>query len=201
MASKTSIANLALSHIGIAKPIANLDTEQSQEATACRTFYEVARDRVLRDIKWPFATKIAALALVEEDPNDEWAYSYRYPSDCLDVRKIQSGVRNETNAQRIPYKIASDDQGLLIFCDREDAILEYTFRAENVNLYPPDFMMGFSYRLASYIAPRLTNGDPFKLMNDVMALYKTEISNAAANAQNEEQPDIAPDSEFIQARL
>lgn len=201
MASKTSICNMALSHLGIAKPIANIDSEQSQEAAACRTFYDVSRDRVSRDVAWPFLTKIEALALVEENPNEEWAYAYRYPSDCLDVRKIQSGVRNETNSQRIPYKIASDDQGLLLFTDREDAILEYTVRLDNVNLYPADFMMALSYRLATYIAARLTNGDPFKLMESVMGLYRIEIQNAAANAQNEEQPDVYPDSEYVQARL
>lgn len=192
---------MALSHIGVSKPIGNLDTEQSQEAAACRTFYEISRDSVMRAIQWPFATKIAALALIEEDPNDEWAYSYRYPSDCLDIRKIQSGIRNETSAQRIPYKIASDDQGLLIFSDREDAILEYTVRIENVDLFPPDFMMALSYKIASYIAPRLTAGDPFKLNEAMLAMYKMEVSAASANAQNEQQPDQFPDSEFIQARL
>lgn len=192
---------MALSHIGISKPVANIETEQSQEAAACRTFYDIARDKVLRDINWPFTTKMDSLALVEEDPNDEWVYSYRYPSDCLDIRKIQSGIRNEINTQRIPYRVASDDQGLLIFTDREDAILEYTARIEDVNLFPADFMLALSYKIAAYIAPRLTGGDATQWVEQINALYRIEIQNAAANAQNEEQPDVYPDSEFVQARL
>lgn len=201
MSSKTQICNYALSHLGVSKPIANVDTEQSQEASACRSFYDISRDKVLRDINWPFATRIAALALIEENPNEEWLYSYRYPSNCLDVRKIQSGVRNETSSQRVPYKIGSDDEGLVIYTDREDAILEYTVRITNTEFYPSDFTLALSYKIASHIAARITNGDPFKLGNDMQNLYRIEISNAAANAQNEEQSDVYPDSEFVQARL
>src|SRR5688572_11149621 len=111
MASETEIANLALSHLGVGKEIANLETERSQEAVACRRFYDTARDATLRDFSWPFATKIAVLGLIEADPNDEWDYSYRYPSDCLQLRRILSGVRNDTRDSRVPFKLAHDDSG------------------------------------------------------------------------------------------
>lgn len=200
MASSTEICNLALSHLGIAKPIANLSTEQSQEASACRVFYEITRDTVLKDYPWPFCTKIAAIALVEEDPNVEWQYSYRYPSDCLAVRKILSGVRNETSSERIPYKISSDSQGLLIFSDLEEAEMEYTVKITDANLYSTDFILAFSFRLASYLAPRLTAGDPFKLADRMLQMYRLEMSKATANAFNEEQRDPTPDPELIQER-
>ena len=76
--SKTEIANLAISHLGIGKTIANLELEKSQEAIACRRFYDTVRDSSLRDFPWPFAGKIQALALV----SNEWLYAYQYPSDC-----------------------------------------------------------------------------------------------------------------------
>jgi hypothetical protein len=74
------ICNLALSHVGVSTEIANLDTERSKEAQACRRFYEPTREEVLRAFAWPFATRFVDLQLVEEEPNDEWAYSYRYPA-------------------------------------------------------------------------------------------------------------------------
>lgn len=198
--SKTVIANLALSHLGVSKEIANIDTENSEEANACRRFYEVARNKVLRDFNWPFATKIAALSLVSEDPNDEWDYSYRYPSDCLNFRKIQSGTRNDSRQTRTPYRIAKDASGKVIFTDRQDAIGEYTELIETVELYPDDFVMALSFLLASYTAPRITGGDPFKLGERAMSMYEIELSNARTNSLNEEQNEELVESELIRER-
>ena len=197
--SSTSISNLALSHLGVGKSIASL-SENSQEAIACNRFYETARDATLRDHAWPFATKLAELALIEEDPNDEWDYSYRYPTDCLNIRRILSGYRKDTRDTVIPYKIAQDDSGLLIYTDSENAEVEYTMRATDAQFYPPDFELALSYRLAYYIAPRLTGGDPFKLQERVLKLYQWEISQAIASSVNEQRSDVEADAEMIRIR-
>lgn len=199
MSASVEIANFALSHLGIGKEISSFD-EKSAEASACDRFYDVALEAVLRDFAWPFATKIDALALVEEDPNDEWSFSYRYPSDCLHVRRILSGTRNDTRQSRVPYRIIQDDEGLLILTDLGEAEMEYTLRADDPVRYPPDFKMAFSFRLAAYIAPRITSGDRSKMREQMLQLYAYEISAAKATAGNEEQPDELPDSEFIRAR-
>ena len=195
-----SISNLAISHLGVTKQIANLETEKSEESRACRRFFTTARDKCLRDFSWPFASKIAALALIEEDPNDEWAYSYRYPSDCLEFKRILSGTRQDTRQSRVPYKISQDDAGLLIFSDQEDAEAEYTMRTDQPELYPPDFTVALSFLLAHYIAPSLTNGDPFKMGERALKMYLYEISRAQANAGNEEQPEEEPNAQMIRDR-
>jgi hypothetical protein len=199
-ASDTEICNIALSHLGVGKEIANLETENSNEANACRRFFDTARDATLRDFPWPFATKFADLSLVEETPNDEWAYSYRYPSDCVRLRRVLSGNRTDTPDTREPYKIAQDASGLVIFCDKEDAEIEYTVREEDPILYPMDFVVAFSYRLAAMIAPRVTSGDRYKLGPAAMQAYLIEISKAESSSLNEEQADKHPDSEFIRTR-
>lgn len=198
--SSTEICNLALSHLGIGKQIANVETERSAEALACRRYYATARDVSLRDFPWPFATTIRALGLVEEDPNSEWGFSYRYPTDCVKLRRILSGVRNDTSQSRTPYKLARDSAGILIYSDMEDAEVEYTIRETIVGRYPPDFIMALSFRIAAYIAPSVTGGDPFKLGERALSLYTYELSKAEASGLNEEQPDQNPDSEFIRAR-
>ncbi len=198
--STTEISNLAISHLGIGKEIANLETERSAEAQACRRFFAVARDTTLRDFAWPFATKINELGLVEEDPNNEWAFSYRYPTDCLMLRRILSGVRTDTHQSRVPYRVTRDASGLLIYTDMEDAELEYTIKETDVSRYPADFVMAMSFLLASYVAPRLTAGDPFKLGDRSLGLYVAELSKARTMALNEEQADQTPDAEMIRAR-
>lgn len=200
MASITDICNLAISHLGISKDIANVTTEQSAEAKACRRFLDIARETVLKDYNWPFATKMATLNLVEEDPNDEWAYSYRYPSDCLYARRILSGFRDDTDLTRIPYKITQDSTGILIYCDTENAILEYTLNTENVDLFSSDFKVALSYRLSYYIAPRITAGDPFGLGDKALQKYVLEIQRASANAFNEDKSSLPLTTDSISAR-
>ena len=198
--SEVAIVNIALSHLGVGKEIANLVTEQSEEAECARRLYGTARDATLRDFPWPFATTIATLALIEEDPNDEWAYSYRYPTDCLYLRRILSGIRNDYRQSRVSYKIAQDSGGSLIYTDQGDAQIEYTARVTDPTRYPQDFVIMLSLYLAALIAPRLAGGDPHKLGDRAMKMYYLELSKAVSRAANEEQAEEAPVSEFERAR-
>lgn len=200
MGSKTQVANLAISHLGIGKEIANIDTEQSEEASACRRYYELAKEQTLSDIHWNFATRFATLGLIAANPTDEWGYSYRYPSDCLEIRRILSGLRNDTQRTRIPFKLLSDSAGKVIYTDEANAKIEYTVNLDDVDLFTPEFEMALSFRLAYYIAPRLTAGDPFKLKQDMLALYDIELGMAKKKNMNEETMDQTPDSEFIRVR-
>jgi len=200
--SETEIANLALRHLGISKEIANLETEQSNEATAMRRFYDEARDNVLNAFKWPFATRCQALALIEEDPTTEWAFSYRYPVNCVRFLRILSGIRNDSRQTRTPYRIVNDTtgQGLLIYTDMEDAVGEFVYREDNPAQYPADFTMSLSYLLAHYASPSLTKGDQFSLGRRALQLFEIEVSKAEARAANEEQAEEDPESEFIRER-
>lgn len=200
MATKAEICNLALSHVGVGKEIANLDTEKSQEASACRRYYDQARLATLRDFEWPFATKVAALGLVTQNPTSEWGFSYQYPSDCLHFRRILSLRRNDTRQSRVPYRIVYGQAGNELYTDMQNAESEYTVNVEDPTRFPPDFAMALSFRLAAYIAPRLTGGDPYKLGDKALQLYTYEISRAKATAVNEEQEEEDPDSEFIRGR-
>jgi len=198
--SKTVICNLAISHLGIGKEIANLDTEKSEEAQACRRFYELARKKVLRDFNWPFATKRVVLSLIEDNPNDEYGYSYRYPSDCINIHKIFSGTRNDTRQSRVHFSIGKDSSARVIFTDEENAEVQYTEDLNNPLFFPPDFELAFSYFLASLVASRLTKGDPFGLRSSALEAYAAAISDTKAGSLNEEQAEENPVSEFERNR-
>ena len=200
MASKTEIANLALTHLGVGVEIANIDTEKSEEASAARRVYNTALDVILKEAPWPFATRVTTLALVEEEPTTEWLYSYRYPVDCVELRRILSGVRQDYRQSQAKYHIASDASGFLIYTDEEDAQVEYTVRMDNPHIYSADFTLAFSYLLAALMAPRLTKGDPFKLGERAFFMYERTLSRAIANATNEEVRDEEPLSEMERDR-
>lgn len=198
--SPEAICNMALGHLGISSEIGNLTTEKSAEAFACRRFFTQCRDIAMRDMRVPFASHIATLALVEEEPNSEWSYSYRYPSDCLFFKRILSGDRNGASSTRVPYKISSDSSGKLILTDKEDAECEYTRLIEDPLMWPDDFILAMSYLLASMMAARLTNGDGLKLGDRAMQMYDLLKHTSDSNADAEEQNDEAPDAESIRAR-
>lgn len=200
MSTKTEICNLAIAHLGVGAPIADLDTDNSNEAEALRRFYPVARDMMLRELPWGFAKKTAVLGLIEEDPTDEWGYSYTYPSDCVMIRKLQSAVRVDSTDNLEPYEIAHKDGALCIFTDVEDAVLQYTVRIPHDQLFPADFVMAFSLKLAILIAARLGALDDKFTMTRITQLYQYEMAMARAASMREAGRDIQPDSEFIRAR-
>ncbi len=200
MASKTEICNMACGHLGIGTTIANLDTEASQEARACRSFYDTVVKMAIRAYEWPFATKFQDLGLIESTPTSEWDYSYAYPSECLDLIRIFSGSRNDTVDSRVPYKIAVIDGNKVILTDEPEAEVEMIFYNETVEHWPPDFVLAVSFLLAHFIAPSVTGGDPFKLGSQAYQSYQWMINDSKASALNEVHRDPAPESEFTSGR-
>lgn len=203
MADKTGICNMALSHLAVSKEVADVETERSAEAAACRRFYQPALDEALRDFPNPSLIVQSALALVTDNSDDddaEWAYSYRYPQDCSKAIRILSGIRNDDRESKVPYRIIKDDQGKLILTDKEDAILEYSQTSDDPGQWFPDFVMSFSLLLAFYVAPRVTAGDPFKLGERAYRAYSVSRVKANANAVGEEQQDLPPESSYTSSR-
>jgi hypothetical protein len=233
---QVAICNMALNHLSVGKRIASF-TEKSAEARLCASLYDQVKDEVLRDFAWPFATKTATLALVVQQPTFEWGYAYRVPVDCLAARRLLNGnisvtpfpntfstagpyatpaSRVLTAQTRIPYRIMSDDEGELIYCDLAPVApipatsqqlaqpglpqLEYTFELDNPPFYPPDFSQALAFLLGAYMAGPLTGGDKFKRGEYCVKMYGWAIARAQANAGNEEQPDQLPDSEAIRER-
>lgn len=198
--SITDICNMALAHLGVTKKIANIETDTTDNSNTCSTFYETARDKVLADFPWPFANVEADLGLVQQPPDDEWDFSYRYPSNCITVIRIHSGCRRDSLQSRVPKKITRDSAGKLIYTDMENATLEYIFRETDPGRYDPNFILALSAYLATLIAPSVSKGDPFKLAARAMQLYMATIGAAQKDAANEETPDAPVSSEFERAR-
>jgi hypothetical protein len=198
--TKTKICNLAISHLGSSKTIANYETERSSEANVCREYFDIAVDEVLQGFHWPFATKIAALALIEEDPNSEWGYSYAYPVDCMNIRRILSGSRDDSKDTEVKFKIYGNDTAKVVYTDKEDAEAEYTVQITDPARWSADFAMAMSFLLAAYIAARITGGDPFKKGAQAYQMFLAKMPKAEARSANEQKYERDPASEFERAR-
>ena len=196
MPSIVDICNLALLHIGAGASIASL-SEHSTEAQTCARIFDIARDSVLRDHDWNFATKNITLAQIETD-SDEWKYRFTYPNDCLKARRIVAG-QNRTHSHK--FKVASDQktQSRTILCDVNPAILEYTVRAQSPESYDPLFVEALSLRIASLIAFSLTGKT--RLRSDALSLYKEAVANARLADAQEGQAEDPIDPEWLTARV
>lgn len=192
--SEVQIANLALARIGVNRFIASL-TEASIEAVTCSLCLATARDATLRDVAWAFADTWADLQLIEQDPNSEWGYAYREPSDCVRVRRVPLGGRRGDSA---PFSLSSDSGGGLILTDQNPATIVYTRRIEDPSLFPADFVMALAWRLAVEIGPSLSQVAAIRDRAD--AGYRDALSKARVVDANEQVADPPPESSFIQAR-
>lgn len=271
LTTREGIANLALRHIGDSTVISDLSTDTTRQAILIQQFYDVALEDLTRDFDHPHTTVIDDLVLVEEDPNDEWSFSYRYPATAKNVRRIISGTRRDTPQSRVPFKIVKDSVkdiaaitkanpasvtstghgyatgdeiyifdvagmtqltdalytitvvddntytldginstaystftsgqtqgGNLILTDMEDAQAEWSEVVDRPFLYPPDFSLALSYRLAFYVAPPLSKSAELTAL--MARLYEGSSSRAMANAAMEDKPDEPIDSEWIRNR-
>lgn len=201
--SETTLCNMALGHVGDSNGIAALD-ESSAAARACLLYYAQTRDEVIQELAPSFARRSAALGLVSDFTADsfyEYAYAYRFPADALSVVRIQNGsTRQATGTNRPAWRVMSDDDGRLLYMDQPDAIVEYTVSIEDVSRFTPDFVQAVALKLAAYIAPSLTGGDPTKLRERNLALYVQQVRIARWNDAQQAQADVQPDSGFVGAR-
>lgn len=188
---------MALGHIGIARSIANRTSERSEEAIQCNRFYEQARDEVLTAFPWPFATKYTELGLVEEDPNNDWAYAYRYPSDCMYARRLVT-VAGRRDGNPPPFRIGQDSQGKLIYTDEADAVLEYTVSVTDEGRFDALFVKALSFLLGHYIAMPLSrvSGERERCYQ----YFQESVSQSKATSLNEGQQNEPLESEFVRAR-
>ena len=194
------ISNMALGFVGVSQFIAAL-TEHSQEASVCALYYQPALAATLADFPWPDATKYATLGLVVNNstvstPYD-WLYGYRYPSDCLDVRRIVTRL-GRRDPHPPPYRIGVDEQGKLVWTDDAFGVVEYTKSGVDPQFFSPLFAEAVAWRLSIYIAPSLSRVKG--IIGVATQMYQAMIVKAKVQAANEQQQDIEPESDFIQAR-
>lgn len=195
--TKVGIANMALGFLGVSTLIANLETEKSKEADVCNQFYDRAVEATLEDFPWPEAKTYGVPGLVEEEPNDDWLFSYREPSDCIMVRRIVTVLGLEDPAPP-PWEKGSDAQGGLIYTDEDAPTIEYTRRLTDPNRFSNLLGEAIAWRLAFMGAASLAKSD--KVQQRAAAGYQFMLEKAQKKAGNERQARPELDSEAIRAR-
>lgn len=209
MASDVEICNMGLSHIRSGS--INALNESSNQAQQCNLFYGKLRDMMLEDYNWGFSNKIKPLALLTEtDQVFGWAYSYRYPSDCLHLNSLVlptdaltygQGARADQRLRdiKINYKVFNVNGGKVIVSNEPNLRINYRAAVTDPNLFTFKFILSLSHLLASYIAISVVGekiGAKFK--SDNLAMYNAMVESAAADSMNEEY-ESPRDSDYVTA--
>lgn len=188
--SQVQICNLALGRIGITQYIESVD-ENSAEAKACSQLFDPCLQDLLTSHDWPFTNRESELGLVSEDPTPEWSYSFRLPADCLKAGYI-------TNEDNIPFAIASDASGGLLYANIEEVTLQYTANIEDVGLLPIDVGWALAGMIAVELAPALSRSE--SVTERARQWYLSKLRDALTNRLNEEVREDPPEAEAISGR-
>lgn len=198
MSGYVDICNMALMRIGTSQTIASLD-EGSTQAKVCSVWYQAVRDRILRSYPWRFAERRVSLAQSTDAAPTNWKQVYQVPSDCLKVRSIVvPGTRQPRVSQKIPFQLANDGTGMVIYCDLPTVEMIYTAQITDATLFDPLFVSAYAALLASEICLPLSVAPA--VAAQARQMFTIEIANAAAMAMSEGFDGPEPESEFTAVR-
>ena len=197
--SKTTIANLALSHLRNSAVITNLDTDLSTEALTAKLWYNPSRRQALVDFDLGFSRKRLTLATHGEAPSADWAFRYQWPADCLIPRSLQNPLGRQQPP--LPFSFEQADDGTQsILASTDGAILIYTRDAMDTTFFTPHFVLGHSYLLAHYMAGSLTGKT--SVQNKMIENYNNASNVGAAHEANVTAPgtQTSLDPDWIRGR-
>ncbi len=216
--SKTIICKQGLAMVGYNGILSDVDNDQTPAANACRLFFDSIRDVVLEARPWPFATrrwKLQDIGIEGTLYEGEYLYRYKKPADCiLGVALLDKnggrrlGIRhNPLVAQQYahqlrkpPFRIVDQETeyGQAIICDLEDAIIEGNVRVEEVNLFSSTFNHALAMGIAAHAGMAIRCDA--KMVAGAQSQFTNWLAAAASLAQNEQQDDPQPESEYVSVR-
>lgn len=180
MASKTAIANRALSKLGEAR-VSNIDTDNNKPAKVIRFMYDIVRDAMLTAYPWNFAIKRVQIAADSDAP--AWGYNKQYtlPTDFLALLEIRGNPE---------YRL---EGGFILTNEGAPLYIKYIARIENSGLFDPLFVEAFATRMAFEGCEEITQSNTKKeaLLRD----YEMIVRQAyASNAIQSQPQDLEPDT-------
>lgn len=181
MTQRVDICNLALAHVGAKNKIMSMD-DRGPEAGHCRNMYDPALRATLAGFDWNFARVTRTLTPAGDGYlASGWSYAYVYPSDCLKLRSLVRAIRYGTPPRwtilRAPDKLKT------IQTDMPNATAIYTGYDAEPSLYDDQFIVAFSFRLASLLAGPLARDK--SAAKSFLDRFDMEIEKAALDSANE----------------
>lgn len=184
--SKTDICNLAADLLS-AGVMSNIESS-SPTATEALFFrwYDISRQKVLREHPWKFATKRAILARSSIDPEFGYTSAFPLPFDFIRLLTIES-----SEGQLIlpaDYQLESHNGVLsvLLSIDASSVRLRYVYDIEDVIRFDAMFINYLALDIALSVAFKITESNT--AVERVAQLRKQQASMAKAISGQERPP-------------
>lgn len=188
MSSKTDIFNMAIMELGISSPITDGTINTDNKAIILNSFYENARDEVLKAFDWNFAERFKNLSVTEETEFDpRYLYCFDYPQDCLNARELYSV---EGDKLKKKFKVSAGQSGnKIILTNVNPCILKYTRKVTTESYFSSEFCATLALYLAALAGKALTGSE--QKANNALKKYwdrmkLAEISNASEGSEVDE---------------
>lgn len=192
MASKTDIANLALTAVEC-QVVENIETDESEPAIALRAVWNSARDEALVAREWNFNDRrwrnVAKVAASRHPAPDEFANAYAVPNDCIAVRDVRDA------SGRVKFRVI---KGYVCTEAGPTITIRGAERIAACGQYPVWFVNYFALELAFRIAKGESGSETVR---DVVAKLRETALRRAGSMDSREGTTQQPGSRFLAARL
>lgn len=167
--------------------------ERSLEARECRRFYKGVVASLLERHHWNLATKRVALAVVDNDRNDEWAFAYAKPADMaypVSLLPAQGGGYGGWLMQDYVYYLGGRrvfmQAGVVIYSALAAARLDYT----SFNITEADFSVRFKDLVVEHLAAKICHPITKNAVRarELASLAEFNANRAIASDLNANQP-------------
>lgn len=191
MASKTDIANRALSKLGEGR-VSNIDTDDNTAPKVIRFMWDIELDTLLTAYPWNFAVTRTQIAKNATAPSWGYANSYTLPSDFLALLEIN---------QNPDYRLETDatNGGRLILTDSGSPLkIRYIKRVTDTGEFDPLFVQAFASKLALEGCEEITQSNTKKEI--LVREYLNNIREAYASDAIQDPPLRLQSDEWLVAR-
>ena len=174
MTSEVGICNLALSWLG--GNLITALTDDQKEAKICDANYALARDAVLEDRDWTFATK--RYKLTPDATSPVYGYGQRFLIPAEIIRVVHVGTDNNVNNPdqiTIPWQKEEN----FIVANEAQVFVRAIAKITDTSRFPPSFTHAVAARLAADIAIALTSSR--SMMESMWQLYDAKLTAASSN--------------------
>lgn len=228
--SDIQIYNMSLAQVGSTQIITS-PLDQSNEASLFNLYYYFCRDLLVREFSWPTVmqwVQLNQVSVTGTPANAEWLYSYRWPSDCLTVRRLMVwtnqpvagvsppifanqpiqnpnsllGLHEDVDSNPILYGLSCDVNGRLIVTNAPSPLwLQYTQYITDPTQFAQDFAYLLMWRVAMMIAMPLGRTDDRRAYCERMFEEQWAIvTSRAKNEMQSSQNAYTWQSEFMEYR-
>jgi hypothetical protein len=199
MASKTDIANRALTKLGDDRIIDLLD--DTERARTINSLYNSCRDAELRAHVWNFAVQRVSLPRLASVPAFGFKFEYQLPSDSLRIIQVAEewywwGGQDWVTGPMSQFQI----EGRKLLTDYDAPLdIRYISRVDDTGLYDSLFVEAFACRLALEACERITQSNT--KLQSIQQQYQETMRMALRVDAVENPPQQLPDESWMISRL